>query len=124
MLRVFLWDGTALVSHGEYARVSNSVIFSMPIGVHSSTPNLYIVNLPGTVVDWARTTRYSQWARSARYAATRGEADYAALTTEVAQTLDAIVVTKDAKARLELAVGARRTLSAGRRRTSSTARRR
>ena len=106
VLRVFLWDGTALVSHGEYARVRDRVIFSMPIGVHSSTPNLYIVNLSETVVDWARTMRYSHWARSARYAATRGEADYAAVTAEVAQALDAIVVTKDAKTRLGLPSGA------------------
>jgi len=36
LLRVFLIDGTSLVSYGEPARVSDRVIFSMPT---ATTPN-------------------------------------------------------------------------------------
>ena len=45
LLRVFLTDGTSLVSYGEPARVSDRVIFSMPT---ATTPNppLHLVNLP------------------------------------------------------------------------------
>ena len=32
LFRVFLNDGTAIVSYGEYARVGDRVVFSMPIG--------------------------------------------------------------------------------------------
>ena len=45
LLRVFLTDGTSLVSYGEPARVADRVIFSMPT---ATTPNppLHLVNLP------------------------------------------------------------------------------
>ncbi|HYC47010.1 MAG TPA: hypothetical protein VED01_16160, partial [Burkholderiales bacterium] len=32
LFRLFLTDGTAMVSYGEYARVDDRVIFSMPVG--------------------------------------------------------------------------------------------
>ena len=32
LFRVFLNDGTAVVSYGEYARVGDRLVFSMPIG--------------------------------------------------------------------------------------------
>jgi len=31
LLRVFLRDGTSLLSYGEFARVADRVVFSMPI---------------------------------------------------------------------------------------------
>ena len=63
LLRVFLTDGTSLVSYGEPARVSDRVIFSMPT---ATTPNppLHLVNLPIARVDWDRTTRYAATARA------------------------------------------------------------
>ena len=32
LLRVFLLDGTTLTSFGEYARVGDRIVFSMPMG--------------------------------------------------------------------------------------------
>ena len=32
LLRVFLVDGTTLTSFGEYARVGDRIVFSMPLG--------------------------------------------------------------------------------------------
>ena len=54
LLRVFLRDGTALVSYGEFARVADRVVFSMPT---DSTPNppLQLANIPADRVDWERT---------------------------------------------------------------------
>src|ERR1044071_2974070 len=87
LFRVFLNDGTAVVSYGEYARVGDRVVFSMPIGAaveSSNGPALHMVNIPATAVDWEATTKYAESARYAHYIATTAESDYAALTGEVA----------------------------------------
>src|SRR3954464_2907767 len=64
LLRVFLKDGTSLVSYGEPARVGDRALFSMPT---ASTPNppLQLVTIPADRVDWARTDRYATSARGA-----------------------------------------------------------
>jgi hypothetical protein len=115
LFRVFLNDGTAVVSYGEFARVGDRVVFSMPIGAagaaSSAAPVLHVVNIPADAVDWAATSRYAESARFAHYVATNGEADYAALTGEVAGVLNSIMFTKDPQARLNLATVARRRLS-------------
>src|SRR5256885_15322891 len=67
MFRLFLKDGTALVSYGEYAVVENRVIFSMPIGASESNPTLHLVNIASDNVDWDKTTRYAESARAAHY---------------------------------------------------------
>ena len=71
LLRVFLTDGTSLVSYGEPARVNDRVIFSMPT---ATTPNppLHLVNLPLARVDWDRTSRYAATARASHYIADPG----------------------------------------------------
>src|SRR5713226_5350114 len=81
LLRVFLTDGTSLVSYGEPARVNDRVIFSMPT---ATTPNppLHLVNLPAARVDWDRTSRYAATARASHYVDTQAENDYAALSNE------------------------------------------
>src|SRR6186713_1670955 len=88
LFRVFLNDGTAVVSYGEFARVGDRVVFSMPIGsagaVSSTAPVLQVVNIPATAVDWAATSNYAASLRFVHYVATSAEADYAALTGEVA----------------------------------------
>src|SRR5262252_2821209 len=78
LLRVFLTDGTALVSYGEPARAGDRIIFSMPT---ATTPNppLTLVNLPISRVDWERTSRYATNARATRYVQTQAESDYAQL---------------------------------------------
>lgn len=120
LFRVFLNDGTAVVSYGEFARVGDRVVFSMPIGIDIGTastssttgaPVLHVVNIPATAVDWAATSKYAESARYAHYVATNAEADYAALTGEVAGVLNSIMFTKDPQARLNLATLARRRLA-------------
>ena len=47
LLRVFLLDGTTLTSYGEYARVGDRIVFSMPLGTGADgTPRLQLVSLP------------------------------------------------------------------------------
>lgn len=116
LFRVFLNDGTSVVSYGEYARVGDRVIFSMPIGAVAEDsaiePNLHVVNIPAVAVNWAATAKYADAARYARYMATSAESDYAALTGEVAAVLNAIVLNKDPQTRLNMAIDARRRLAA------------
>src|SRR5260221_10206697 len=63
LFRVILNDGTAVVSYGEFARVGDRVVFSMPIGavsaVSSTAANLHVVNIPAAAVDWAATSKYA-----------------------------------------------------------------
>src|SRR4051812_29179377 len=73
LFRVFLNDGTAVVSYGEFARVGDRVVFSMPIGAggaaSSAVPVLHVVNIPADAVDWPATSRYAESARFAHYVA-------------------------------------------------------
>jgi hypothetical protein len=115
LFRVFLNDGTAIVSYGEYARVGDRVVFSMPIGnvaaESDAAPRLHMVNIPATAVNWTATTKYADSARFARYVATTAESDYAALAGEVAAALNAIIAASEPHARLRLAVAARQRLA-------------
>src|SRR6516165_2762245 len=77
LLRIFLRDGTSLVSYGEPARVGDRVVFSMPTAV-TPNPPLHLVNLPAERVDWDRTDRYANAARAAHYLKGQAELDYAA----------------------------------------------
>src|SRR5947207_10205174 len=112
LLRVFLTDGTSLVSYGEPARVGDRVIFSMPT---AATPNppLHLVNLPLERVDWDRTTRYAATARAAHYIETQAENDYAALSNDVTSTLNEVALTAEPSQRLAIVHRARRTPGAG-----------
>lgn len=109
ILRVFLKDGTAIASFGEYARIDDRVVFSMLLG-SGSPPQLQLVNLPASAIDWASTSRYADAARYAQYVATRAEADYAALTNEVAKALNRIALASDTSAKLDAATRVRRLL--------------
>jgi hypothetical protein len=115
LFRVFLNDGTAIVSYGEYARVGDRLVFSMPIGAVDAEaigdPNLHVVNLPVSEVNWTATEKYAESARHSHYMANRAQSDYAALAGDVAATLNTIVLAKDPKARLNMAVDARRRLA-------------
>jgi hypothetical protein len=108
--RVFLLDGTALVSYGEPARVGDRVVFSMPTAAASDAP-LHLVNLPAARVDWARTGRYAEAARAKHYLETRAETDYAALAGRLTETLDAITRSDDPARRLALALEVRKELA-------------
>src|SRR3954454_22568615 len=110
LLRVFLTDGTSLVSYGEPARVNDRVVFSMPT---ASVPNppLHLVNLPIARVDWDRTARYAATARASHYIETQAEADYAALSNDVASTLNEVATTAEPGQRLAIVQRARQTLA-------------
>src|SRR5437764_1402952 len=110
LLRVFLTDGSALVSFGEPARVGDRVVFSMPVALGPAAP-LSLVNLPAARVDWERTSRYAATARQTRYLETQGEIDYAALSNEITETLSRVTAATDAGERLALAERARKTLA-------------
>ena len=111
LLRVFLKDGTVLVSYGEPARVDDRVVFSMPT---AATPNppLHLVNLASARVDWERTNRYAEAARAAHYIDTQAPSDYAALSGRMTQALNQLNQTEDAGRRLAIAENARRMLAA------------
>jgi hypothetical protein len=111
LFRVFLKDGTTIASYGEFARVDDRVVLSLPLGESAGKPNLRLVSVPAGQVDWARTERYRDSVRAARYAATRGEADFTQMTADVADTLNAIARTADPARQLELAEAARRQLA-------------
>jgi len=110
LLRVFLKDGTSLVSYGEPARVGSRIVFSMPT---ASTPNppLHLVDISLDRVDWDRTERYSYSAREKHYLQTQAESDYASLSTEIAQALNDVAMTPDASKRLDIVQRARKTLA-------------
>src|SRR5476649_2886522 len=110
LLRVFLTDGTSLVSYGEPARVGDRVIFSMPT---AATPNppLHLVDLPIAKVDWDRTSRYAATARASHYIQTQADADYAELSNGLASTLNDVARTPDTALRLAIVERARKTLA-------------
>jgi hypothetical protein len=109
--RIFLNDGTNVPTYGEYVRVGEDVVFSMPLGT-ARPPRLQLITLPAASVNWPRTERYANSARFLRYASTRGEVDYAVLTAEVSATLNEIALTTDRAKALEIAERARRMLMA------------
>src|SRR5438309_4059850 len=111
VLRVFLKDGLSLVSYGEYARVNDRVVYSMPTSASVNDPQLQLVSLSADHVDWDRTTRYAEAARSARYMVTQADAHYAMLTVEIGQALNDISLTTDPARRLEIVERARKTLA-------------
>ena len=110
LFRIFLNDGSTVVSYGEYARVDDEVVFSMPLGAPAREPRLQLITLPASLVNWPRTERYALSARYQRYATTRGESDFAALTAEVAAMLNQIALTTEKSRALEIASEARRLL--------------
>ena len=110
LFRIILKDGTAVTAYGEFARVGDRVVFSMPLGLIGTQPRLQLVSLPADTVNWESTDRYADSVRYARYVETRGEEDYALLTGEIARALNEISLAANDARRLELAVEARRML--------------
>jgi hypothetical protein len=110
LYRIFLLDGGTLVSFGEFARVGDRVVLSIPVGALNDSPNLQLVSIPQSAVDWDRTDRYSDAVRARRYAETRGEADFAMLGARVVEALNQISLTGDPARRLAMAQEARQNL--------------
>jgi hypothetical protein len=111
LFRVILQDGSALVSYGEYTRVGDRVVFTMPASASVDASALQVVNLPASQVDWRATEQYRDAVRYTAYAASRGEQDYRALTSDIAAALNELARTRDPVTRLEVAERARRTVA-------------
>src|SRR5687768_6935646 len=110
LYRIFLRDGAALVSLGEYARVADRVVFPMPIGADASA-TLQLVSIDASAVDWDRTEQYTLAVRARHYAATRGDNDFALLGNRVTEAMNDITLTTDPVRRLAMAEEARRNLA-------------
>ena len=52
LFRVFLSDGRVLSSYGEWARIDDRVIFSMPTQMSREPVELHLVTIPVARVDW------------------------------------------------------------------------
>jgi hypothetical protein len=111
LYRLFLRDGTSIVSYGEFARVADRVVLSIPVGDPAASPNLQLISIPDASVDWERTDRYSDAVRAKRYGETRGESDFAMLSARVTEALNQIALTSDPARRLAMAVEARGNLA-------------
>ena len=107
LFRVFLTDGSTVVSYGEYARVADRIVFSLPIGGTLASPELQLLSLPSASVDWDKTETYAESARATRYAQTRGPEDFALLNEGVSRALSDIAVTPDPARKVEMAAEAR-----------------
>lgn len=112
LFRIFLTDGTTLVSYGEFARVGDRVVFSVPLGDVTADPKLQVLTIGESLVDWERTEAYAAAVRAKHYADTRGEDDFALLTGQVTAALSDVSLTSDPKRRLAMAEEARRNLAA------------
>lgn len=111
LFRIFLRDGSNVVSYGEFARVGDDVVFSMPVGGPVDEPRLHVVSLPTSAIDWSLTDRYAASARYQQYAQTRGEDDFQLLSSDIARVLNEIALSNDKLAALNSAQLARRTLA-------------
>jgi hypothetical protein len=111
LFRLFLLDGSTLTSYGEFARVEDNVIFSMPVGGRPEEPRIQVTTVKASLVDWPRTDRYSASARYQRYAESRGEEDFRILSNEVALALNDIALSPNRQQALALAEGVRRTVA-------------
>ena len=111
LFRIFLKDGGTLVSYGEFARVGDRVVFSVPLGDVTADPQVQVLTIRESLVDWEQTDSYTAAVRAKHYAETRGEHDYALLTGQVTAALNEIALTPDPKRRLAMAEEARRSLA-------------
>ena len=111
LFRVFLSDGRVLSSYGEWSRLDDRVIFSMPTQLTHEPIELKLVTIPAQRVDWPRTESYAESVRAAAYAANRGDADFVAFSSEVAKVLNDVAKIKDPAARLQTAERARQKLA-------------
>ena len=113
LYRIFLTDGSTLVSAGEFARVGDSVVFSTPLSDPAAvSPKVQLITIPAEWVDWTRTDRYADSVRYERYVRTRAEADFAALEAQVASLLNRIAVAGGPDEASAIADEARRLLIA------------
>jgi len=111
LFRLYMLDGSVLTSYGEFARVADDVVFSMPVGGNPEEPRIQVTSVKAALVDWPRTEKYSASARFQRYAETRGEEDFRILSNEVAVALNDIALSPNRQQALSLAEGVRRMVA-------------
>jgi hypothetical protein len=111
LFRLYMLDGSVLTSYGEFARVEDQVVFSMPVGGQPDEPRIQVTSVKAALVDWPRTERYSASARYQRYAESRGEEDFRILSNEVAVALNDIALSTNRQQALALAENVRRTVA-------------
>jgi len=111
LYRVFLADGSALASYGEWARVADRLVFSMPLTADAEPSQLHLVSIAADRVDWRRTDQYADAVRADHYARTHGEEDFARLSADVARVLNEVALVGDPTERLIRAQYARRSLA-------------
>jgi len=111
LFRVFLSDGRVLASYGEWARVEDRVIFSIPTRLTSDPVELHLVNIASEQVDWPRTELYAESVRAVAYAETRGEADFGRFSADLAKALNDVSRIADPLVRLATAERARQSLA-------------
>jgi hypothetical protein len=111
LFRVFLNDGSTLVSYGEFARVADRVVLSLPLGGTPAAPKLQLLSIPSTSVDWERTDAYAESARAAKFSATRGPEEFALLGQAVMRALSDLAVTTDRDRKMAMAIEARQSVT-------------
>ncbi|OFW37326.1 MAG: hypothetical protein A3J29_13025 [Acidobacteria bacterium RIFCSPLOWO2_12_FULL_67_14b] len=111
LFRVFLSDGRVLASYGEWARLENRVIFSIPTQMSRDPVELHLVSIPAGRVDWPRTEQYAESVRAAAYGASSGDKDFAEFSNDVAKVLNEVSRISDPGVRLATAERARRSLA-------------
>jgi hypothetical protein len=111
LYRVFLRDGSTLLSYGEFARVSDRIVMSVPLGGTAAAPDLHLLSFPADSVDWDKTEAYADSVRASRYAGTRGPDDFALLSSAVSNALTDIALTKDPNRKIAMAVEARQSVT-------------
>jgi len=111
LFRLYMLDGSVLTSYGEFARVNDRVVFSMPVGGKPDDPRIQVTSIQASLVDWLRTEKYTASARYQRYAETRGEEDFRILSNEVALALNDIALSSNREQALALAEKTRRMVA-------------
>lgn len=111
LFRVFLKDGTPLVCWGEYARVGDRLVLTVPVGTGARTAYEF-VSIPVTKIDMEKTESYAEAVRASQFAASRGKAEYTELSDRLAAELASIATMADPKQRLATAESARQQLIA------------
>lgn len=111
LFRLFLTDGRVLSSFGEWARLGERVVFSLPTSGGDEPRGLELVSIASDRVDWSRTNQYADSVRAASYAVSRGDADFAVFSAEVAKALNDVALVSDPGVRLVTAERARQSLA-------------
>jgi hypothetical protein len=110
LYRVFLHDGSTLLSYGEFARVADRIVISVPLGATAAGPDLHLVSIPADTVDWEKTDAYVESVRATRYATTRGPDEFALLSVAVSNALSDIGLAQDPNRKIAMAAEARQSV--------------